>query len=127
MRNVRNWFTYKPQEVDIEAIQQRKQPNQVVPGQSMSAKEILEKYRRGMPLPPPKEGQYFGDLDVPDFDTMDLTEIDQWKKDFEETLQAAKDNVKKEEEQKATDQKESFTKAVQDALPKPEQSTVESS
>ena len=93
MRTILNWFTYQPK-TDKKARKKLQKPSMTVPDQAISIRKILEQHSRGMPLPPDVKGQYFGDINVPDFDSMDLSEIYDYKKDLQETIEYGKKEIK---------------------------------
>lgn len=49
--------------------------SQTVPDQSMSMKDMLARFVRGLPLPRAKTPIYDGDVDMPDFSQMDLVDV----------------------------------------------------
>lgn len=52
------------------------QPSKTVPDQTMSLRELLERYSRGIPLTSGGEPIYHGDeIEMPDIKKMDLSEI----------------------------------------------------
>lgn len=64
------------------------QPSKTVPDQTMSIKEIMERYARGLPIEAGKVPIYHGEEDeIPDLKRMDLSE----RADY---LEAVKDHVK---------------------------------
>lgn len=50
-------------------------PSKTVPDQSLTVKQLLERFSRGMPLTGELTPVYNGDIDLPDFNTMDISEI----------------------------------------------------
>ncbi|QCS36951.1 hypothetical protein [Tortoise microvirus 32] len=50
------------------------QPSQTIPDQTMSVREIMDRYARGLPISAGKVPIYDGDEDLPDFKKMDLSE-----------------------------------------------------
>lgn len=55
------------------------QPSMTVPDQSLSVKELMERYAKGLPLEGEKVSYYHGEEFVPDLKKMDLSEIDDLK------------------------------------------------
>lgn len=49
-------------------------PTKTVPNQTLTIKEVIERYRRGIPLPQISTPLYTGELPVPNFAAMDLSE-----------------------------------------------------
>lgn len=76
-----------------------KQKSMTIPGQEQSLRQILAQHSRGMPLPEDTKGQYFGDLDVPDFEEMDLTDLMEYTKDLKDDILDMTANLRKSEEQ----------------------------
>lgn len=105
-----NQFTYKNKKYG----KPKKREIHVVPGQAVSIKEILDKFSRGMPPPPGKEGQYFGDVDVPDFERMDKIELQQYAMDLAEETKQLKMRVKQEQEAYAKEKEELKARAEQE-------------
>lgn len=54
-------------------------PSQTVPDQTMSMRELLDRYARGLPLAGAKEPMYYGEEDLPDLHRLDLAEIQELK------------------------------------------------
>lgn len=54
-------------------------PSKTVPDQSLSPKQLLERFSRGLPLTGAYEPVYNGDVELPDFNRMDISEIAQLK------------------------------------------------
>lgn len=93
MRRSLNQFTYTPRVLkDL-----GKQRSVTIPGQSQSLKQILAQHSRGMPLPPDSKGQYFGELDVPDFEEMDLTDLMEYTRDLRDDIHDMTENLRKAE------------------------------
>lgn len=90
-----NQFTYKPRK----SGKYTPPKHNVIPGQAVSVRELLEKHSRGMPLPPSKEGQYFEDTDVPDFDTMDLSDVHNYITDLKDKTEKLKKQIQEEEKE----------------------------
>lgn len=112
-----NQFTYKPKTRKRLGKRQRL----TIPGQAISVKEILAKHSRGMPIPKDNHGQYFGEIDVPDFESMDLTEIADYTKELKALTENLESQLKQRSEEKENEQKgEKSTEMVhkeQDVVP----------
>lgn len=70
------------------------QASQTIPDQSLTMRQLFDRYAKGLPLEA-KDPVYYGEDDeIPDFKKMDLTEIDEYKKnlsaDIEEKLEKSK-------------------------------------
>lgn len=99
MRKVRSWSNYKPKKIENQDYGK----SLTVPDQSMSLHQLLYNYTRGMPLPQERQGEYLGDEYVPDFQSMDLSEIADYKMELQE-------NIKELEAQIKASEKEAFEK-----------------
>lgn len=53
--------------------------SQTIPDQTMSVRELLERYARGLPISGAKQPVYHGEEYVPDLNRMDLAEIQELK------------------------------------------------
>ena len=73
------------------------QPSMTVPDQTMSIRTILERYSRGLPIGGRLDEYYDEDDTMPDYKTLDLTEIadlqDQVKTTFEKHRKKVINNV----------------------------------
>jgi len=116
-------LTWARRRTPKESISQWPEPKITVPNTTPSLRKLLEQHSRGMPLPQEREGQYFGDMEVPDFEQMDPIEI----KEFRDNLRADIDNMERirreaEQEPPASPQKEAVfadpsEKKVSEAIP----------
>lgn len=115
-RIVRNQFTYEEKRRKAKKITMPK--SLTIPGQETKLRTILEQHSRGMALPPDKEGQYFGEVDVPDFEGMDLVDLMEYTKELKDTITEMQVRVKEEtkiREEQTKKELEKFQK-VQDFL-----------
>lgn len=70
-------------------------PSMTIPDQSMSVKEIMDRYTRGLPIDGQKVPVYTGgDDDMPDPRTLDLAERQQLAEDAQNELDAIKERNK---------------------------------
>lgn len=53
--------------------------SQTVPDQTMSMRQLLDRYARGLPLAGAKDPLYYGEEDLPDLNRLDLAEIQELK------------------------------------------------
>lgn len=70
-----------------------------VPNTMPTLRKLLEQHSRGMPLPPAREGQYFGDIDVPEFDQMDPIEVKEYRDNLRQDIDELQAIQKKRAEQ----------------------------
>ena len=78
------------------------QKSQTVPDQSLTMRQLLDRYAKGLPLEA-KEPVYYGeDTEIPNFKKMDLTEIDEYRKNLNEDITRLS---KKERRKKTLDDK----------------------
>lgn len=84
-------------------------PSMTIPDQSMSVREILDRFSKGLPLSGARTPLYYGeDDDFPDFERMDLSERETYIKGVKEELESLKqkrnaeiDKERREKEDKA--------------------------
>lgn len=69
------------------------QPSMTVPDQSMSIKTILERYARGLPVGGRLDEYYDEDDIMPDYRTLDLSEIQELREEVKITFEKHKKNV----------------------------------
>lgn len=67
-----------------------------VPNTTPSLRKLLEQHSRGMPLPQSKEGQYFGDIELPDFDQMDPIEVKEYRDNLRDDIDELRSRQKAE-------------------------------
>lgn len=58
-----------------------------IPDQSMSIKEILDRFARGLPLDGYRVPVWDGEEDLPDFNRMDLADIENYMRNNQEEIQ----------------------------------------
>lgn len=91
-------------------------PSKTIPDQTLSLRELLDRYARGIPIEGEKTPIYHGDeIEMPDLKTMDLSEIAELReritadiKEQQEKLQMERYEVDKKEAEK--NQRELFKK-----------------
>lgn len=77
-------------------------PSMTIPDQSLSVKEIMQRYAQGMPLNGIKDPIYHGEDElIPDYGSMDLAEREALKSQIEGELITLKAKLIQEREQKA--------------------------
>lgn len=70
------------------------QPSLTVPDQSMSVKEIMDRYARGLPISGQKVPVYNGDQDdMPDLQRLDLAEIQELREAAQQNVESIKKNL----------------------------------
>lgn len=114
-RVIRTWHTYEPA-----ILKPMTAKSCTIPGQATSIKKILEQHSRGIPLPQNTEGQYFGDIDVPDFEGMDLVDIAEYTKNLQDETRRLKVEI---QEQKAA-QQAAYVKRQEERAQPPEPQPV---
>lgn len=77
-----------------------KQPSMTIPDQAMTITEILERHTRGIPFTAGKVPIYEGDEPKPDFNRMDLSEIQQTVEEAKEFIDSTKQKVYDKRKQK---------------------------
>lgn len=70
MRKSFNQFTYVPRKMAFNPGLRI-----TIPGQAVGLRKMLQQYSTGMPLPQPPADDFYGDMDVPDLQEMDLHDI----------------------------------------------------
>lgn len=82
-------YTYKPDKGRLNT-----QPSEAIPDQTMSMREIMERYAKGAPLTNVKTPVYFGeDEEYPDVKKMDLVEIQEMKERAQESIESIKKSL----------------------------------
>lgn len=77
-------------------------PSKTIPDQSMSVREIMDRYARGLPLDGEKVPVYHGEDElIPDYDNMDLAERQAFKEAIAADLIVLKEKIIAEREEKA--------------------------
>lgn len=82
-------------------------PSMTVPDQTMSVKEILQRYAKGLPLGGAKVPMYEEDYDedntdiLPDPKTLDLAELEEFSKQAKSELEEIKEKANKKAKEKA--------------------------
>lgn len=110
MRSILNSLTYDHTKVvgEINTL-----PSETVPDQSMSIPELIDRYVKGLPLTGEKVPVYDGEDDVPDFSKMDLSELEDYRRDVQNELDAYRQRVN---DAKVKAEEEKLAKAVQEEL-----------
>lgn len=76
MKKVTNWFNYDHTE---KVGERNKLPSKTVPDQSLSVREILDRYARGLPASGTRQEIWDGEEDLPDPRTLDLADIQEMR------------------------------------------------
>lgn len=99
MKTVRNSLNYQfPTKGEVNTA-----PSSTIPDQTMTMREILERYARGLPIEAGKVPIYEGDEDyIPDPRTLDLAERQQLKEQFTQELADYSRNVENAQRQETT-------------------------
>lgn len=69
------------------------QPSLTIPDQTMSIQTILERYARGLPIGGRNDEYYDEDDTMPDYRTLDLTEIAQLQDEVKQTFEKHRKKV----------------------------------
>lgn len=78
-------------------------PSETVPDQTMSMREIVSRFARGLPIEGAKNPVYNDDMDLPDPKKLDLEELWQLQRDNEEDLRRLKEKSMKRKSGKVKD------------------------
>lgn len=90
-------------------------PSMTIPDQSMSLKEILDRFARGLPLDGEKVGMYHGDEMPVQLQKMDLTEIQELREQLnEQMLKYKQEMADLQEKRNAENQLQLFRKWEQE-------------
>lgn len=80
--------------VDKETGEVKKYPSKTLPNQSMSVREILDRYSKGLPITSGKVPVYHGeDFDMPEWDKLDLTEKQELREAAAEDIRRLKEEL----------------------------------
>lgn len=85
--------------------EQNNLPSKTVPDQTLTMQEILTRYARGLPISNGKQPIYHGEEEMPDFRTMDLVEIQEYKEEVQARIQEYKNDLENKTKKLANDQK----------------------
>lgn len=103
---VRNQLTFVQPRGEINRL-----PSLTVPDQSLSVSDILRNHTRGIPYSQ-REPQWFGEQEIPDPNTMDLAEIDAWRREVQERQEQIEQELlakRKADRKKALEEKATIT------------------
>lgn len=94
--NVRTWFN-----PPIRRCEVNDQPSMTIPDQTMSIREILDRFARGLPLGGQRVPVYNGeDDDLPDLQHMDLADREEYMESAADELRELKTKIKINEKKK---------------------------
>lgn len=98
MKRVKTWLNA----TDF-PVQGEKQfsPSKTVPDQTMSMRELLDRYARGLPLAGAKEPMYYGEEDLPDLNRLDLAEIQELKEANKQRIADQQADLQRQRDAKA--------------------------
>lgn len=82
------------------------EPSMTVPDQTMSLKELLERYARGLPVAGAKQEIFHGEEFVPDLNRMDLSEQQDLREHLATEIPRLQADLKRQDEDKAKAKKE---------------------
>lgn len=125
-KRVRNSLNYDPA---IQRYERNTQPSKTIPDQSLTVREILDRYARGLPLEGVKVPIYDEEQNLPDIRTLDLAERQELKEQYQEQLERYKQQqkdfqeAKLKEEQEQKDQQKSKDDTVDKQEQKPDPTT----
>lgn len=77
-----------------------------IPDEAMSIREIMNRFSRGIPVPNERPIYFEGDVLNPDFNQMDLTEMEDYQKQMVDRLSQMRNSVKQEKEEQKEQNKE---------------------
>lgn len=82
-------------------------PSLTIPDQSLTIKEILQRYAQGLPLHASAQIPiYHGDNEIPDLQRMDLAEREQYLNDLKQTVEDTKARINQQLEDEKRQQEE---------------------
>jgi len=93
----RNHFNYNQFKIRYEYSDK---PSQTIPDQTMSVKEILSRYSRGLPLEGNKTPIYNGEEIIPDLRRMDLSEIQEMQQENQRYITEETEKIETEQREK---------------------------
>lgn len=96
-KNYQTQFSYDHKKMRREV---NNKPSLTVPDQSLSVKQILDRYARGLPLGGMKVPVYDGEEDVPDFNKLDLAERQELLEQTKQSITNIKASLLKDQEEK---------------------------
>lgn len=68
-------------------------PSETIPDQSLSCREILERFSQGRSVPINKKLTYTGDSILPDVDKLDLVDVDSFAENAKNTITESKSKL----------------------------------
>lgn len=74
---VKTWLNAEPTKGEV-----NRQPSMTIPDQTMSLREILQRFAQGLPVTGAKVPVYDEENDLPDIRTLDLAERDEYANQF---------------------------------------------
>lgn len=92
--------------------------SETVPDQSMSIKEILLRYSKGLPLGGGKVPMWDEEDDFPDPKTLDLSELEDMRIEAEETIKSYSDRKKKLDVEKQQREEKEYKQYLKDKYKK---------
>jgi len=87
---LRSQFQHDPTFVDREKVDSL---SQTVPDQSFSIREILTKHSKGLPIPAIAKVPVFSEEELPDFQAMDLTEIQAYREHLQTIITESEEKI----------------------------------
>lgn len=96
-------------------------PSETIPGQAMSVPEIIRRQQAGLPTQGVRVPFYSGEEEMPDFDRMDLSELQAFREHADELLGRYRKALKERDDQL---HQEKIEKAIEEKL-KREQKVLE--
>lgn len=97
MKKVTNWFNYNHLD---QVGEQNNLPSKTVPDQSLTVREILDRYARGLPASGVRQEIWDGEEDLPDPRTLDLADIQELKEANEADIARMRSDLAKQEKAK---------------------------
>lgn len=122
MSKALSWVTYKSKDhTKEEGVGYGK--SVTVPDQALSLKQLLYNYTRGIPINE-RHGEYLGDSYVPDFNTMDLADIADYKANLSEEIADLEARVKQAEKEAFEKKKAEYKQKPSPEVQNPEDQEV---
>lgn len=110
---IRTFLNYDHTKVKGTTFDEKNFPSRTVPDQSLSIIQLLDKHRRGLPLPDGKFAVYNGEDYFPDIRRLDLTEVQALAEEIGEKVKAFKDVQRKTKQQRLD---EEFNRRVDEEI-----------
>lgn len=100
-----------------------RRPSKTIPDQTMTVREIMERYAKGLPIDGAKVPVYDGeDVDMPDLRTLDISEREELRQQLDDDVSTTKNRLQeiaKERAEKTRKRKQAEEKREEQTPPPP--------